>query len=51
MWGFSAPRDAFAMPADFEALGAEDLKARVMALTTGWAPRFGTWWRPRSRRP
>ena len=51
MWGFSAPREAFAMPADFEALGAEDLKARVMALTTGWAPRFGTWWRPRSRRP
>jgi hypothetical protein len=22
MWGFSAPREAFAMPADFEALGA-----------------------------
>jgi 2-polyprenyl-6-methoxyphenol hydroxylase-like FAD-dependent oxidoreductase len=38
MWGFSAPREAFAMPADFEALGAEDLKSRVMALTTDWAP-------------
>jgi len=37
MWGFSAPREAFAMPADFEALGAEDLKSRVMALTTDWA--------------
>jgi 2-polyprenyl-6-methoxyphenol hydroxylase-like FAD-dependent oxidoreductase len=38
MWGFSAPREAFAMPADFEELGAEDLKSRVMALTTDWAP-------------
>jgi 2-polyprenyl-6-methoxyphenol hydroxylase-like FAD-dependent oxidoreductase len=38
MWGFSAPREAFAMPADFEALGADDLKSRVMALTTDWAP-------------
>jgi 2-polyprenyl-6-methoxyphenol hydroxylase-like FAD-dependent oxidoreductase len=37
MWGFSPPREAFAMPADFEALGAEDLKSRVMALTTDWA--------------
>ena len=37
MWGFSAPREAFAMPADFEALGAEDLKSRVLALTTDWA--------------
>jgi 2-polyprenyl-6-methoxyphenol hydroxylase-like FAD-dependent oxidoreductase len=36
-WGFSAPREAFAMPADFEALGAEDWKSRVMALTTDWA--------------
>src|SRR5262252_2771298 len=25
------------MPADFEALGAEDLKSRVLALTTDWA--------------
>jgi len=37
MWGFSAPREAFAMPEDFEALGADDLKSRVMALTTDWA--------------
>ena len=26
------------MPADFEALGVEDLKTRVLALTTNWAP-------------
>src|SRR5262249_45352732 len=37
MWGFSAPREAFAMPADFEALGADELKSRVMALTSDWA--------------
>src|SRR5215468_5191482 len=37
MWGFSAPSEAFAMPTDFEALGAEDLKSRVMALTIDWA--------------
>jgi 2-polyprenyl-6-methoxyphenol hydroxylase-like FAD-dependent oxidoreductase len=37
MWGFSAPREAFALPADFEALGAEELKSRVLAMTTDWA--------------
>jgi 2-polyprenyl-6-methoxyphenol hydroxylase-like FAD-dependent oxidoreductase len=37
MWGFSAPREAFAMPTDFEALGADDLKSRVLALTADWA--------------
>src|SRR6516164_603299 len=37
MWGFSAPREAFAMPADFEALGADVLKSRVLEFTTDWA--------------
>jgi 2-polyprenyl-6-methoxyphenol hydroxylase-like FAD-dependent oxidoreductase len=37
MWGFSAPREAFAISADFEALGADDLKSRVLALMNDWA--------------
>jgi hypothetical protein len=38
MWGFSAHREAFASPANFETLSGEDLKAAVVALMDDWHP-------------
>jgi 2-polyprenyl-6-methoxyphenol hydroxylase-like FAD-dependent oxidoreductase len=40
MWGFSAPREAFVLPADVETLAADELKSRVLALTEDWAPQL-----------
>ena len=38
MWGFSAHRETFALPSNFEALGGEALKNAVIALMDEWHP-------------